>query len=190
MNRDKTWATLKSLQVFMPASPPTCEGYAFSADGSPTVPIAPPQAISRLPPPAPSTLPSALRLNPTQVPIAAPQTVVFDDLQASPGSPMAAPKEEWCYRDTSVKWNPAPAGVPRCSFESCFDLDRCRPPPGEGAASPLPIFIDTPVPTTPEMARWPACMRRTMGRALVGESRSACLVVRTLRRAHRPIACS
>ena len=33
-NRDGTWATLKSLQVFMPVAPPTCEGYAFEANGS------------------------------------------------------------------------------------------------------------------------------------------------------------
>lgn len=168
VNRDHSWATLKSLQVFMPVPPPTCEGYAFSADGSPTVPVAAPQAI------------------------------VFDDLPpASSHGGLALPNEAWCYRDTSVtpgyhlagsSWvpsasrpaSPGDAGVPPCSLESCFDLERCHPAPGESASSPLRLFIDTPVPPTPEMARWPRCMRQTMNSAMVGESRGACLVIPTV----------
>ena len=57
VNRDKTWATLKSLQVYMPVPPPICEGYAFHANGSS------PLAIS------------------------APPTLEFDDMPAAGGAP-------------------------------------------------------------------------------------------------------
>ena len=45
LNRDHTWATLKSLQVYMPAPPPVCDGYAFGANGSAPVPIEAPLAV-------------------------------------------------------------------------------------------------------------------------------------------------
>ena len=45
INRDRTWATLKSLQVFMPRPPPTCEGYVFEANGRAPVPIDAPLTV-------------------------------------------------------------------------------------------------------------------------------------------------
>ena len=45
VNRDKTWATLKSLQVYMPAPPPVCDGYAFDGNGSAPTAIAAPYAV-------------------------------------------------------------------------------------------------------------------------------------------------
>ena len=144
-NRDRSWATLKSLQVFIPTPPPVCEGYAFGANGS------------------------------QPIPIAAPRTVVFDDLPtASDG--LGIPNEDWCYRDTSVR-RPAAAA---CTFESCFDLGRCRPAASDPPSSPLRLYIDTPVPQTADMVRWPSCMRQTLQSAIVEQSDAACLVIPTV----------
>ena len=146
LNRDHTWATLKSLQVYMPAPPPVCDGYAFGANGS------------------------------APVPIEAPLAVEFDDL-----GPGGAPREEWCYRDTTVP-NPGlhvPAGR-GCRLETCFDLDRCRPRRGDGPQAPLRVFIDTPTPKTYDMRRWPECMRQTLRGGIVERPEDACLVVPTV----------
>ena len=45
VNKAGSWATLKSLQVFAPRPPPTCEGYAFGADGSTPSPITVPPGV-------------------------------------------------------------------------------------------------------------------------------------------------
>lgn len=39
VNRDKSWATLKSLQVYSPRPAPTCDGYVFSAKGGDPQPL-------------------------------------------------------------------------------------------------------------------------------------------------------
>ena len=165
VNRDRTWATLKSLQVYMPVPPPTCDGYAFHPNGS------------------------------TPTSIAAPRAVEFDDLASAGG----APREDWCFRDTSVQQQSASGGTVsdprngnarslphaysgnrRCTLETCFDLERCRPRKGDAPDAPLRLFIDTPTPKTYDMVRWPSCMRQCLREGIVESARDACLVVPTV----------
>ena len=151
----------------MPVPPPVCDGYAFEQNGS--APVA----------------------------IAAPLSVDFDDLISQGGrgglfgrrsvnANDAVPNEGWCYRDTSVAEPPRrPEAKPQapgkhCRLDTCFDLDRCRPRPGEGANAPLRLFIDTPTPKSYDMQRWPSCMRQTLRTSIVPDAKDACLVIPTV----------
>ena len=157
----------------MPVPPPVCDGYAFEQNGS--APVA----------------------------IAAPLSIEFDDLMRNGGgkagggvaslfgrrgksADYVVPNEAWCYRDTGVPEPPrqpepkASAPGKHCRLETCFDLDRCRPRPGEGANAPLRLFIDTPTPKSYDMRRWPSCMRQTLRTSIVPDAKDACLVVPTV----------
>lgn len=159
VNRERTIGTLKSLQVYMPVPPPVCDGYAFHENGS------------------------------APIPLAAPLEVAFDDLGSESSGEARGPREEWCYRDTDVPQPPlTPPRPPQlgggdpqnCRLDSCFDLERCRPRPGEPAAAPLRVFIDTPTPKTYDMRRLPSCLRQTWHRAIVERAEQACLVLPTV----------
>ena len=45
VNREGTVATLKSFQVYTPAPTPTCDGFVFSDNGGPPVPLATPRRV-------------------------------------------------------------------------------------------------------------------------------------------------
>lgn len=45
VNRDRTWGTLKSLQVYTPRPVPTCDGYVFDAAGGAPQPLAAPAEV-------------------------------------------------------------------------------------------------------------------------------------------------
>ena len=51
LSQDRTWATLKSYHVPMPATVASCDGFAFSLDGSPPVTIAAPEVHFDIPKP-------------------------------------------------------------------------------------------------------------------------------------------
>eukprot|EP00966_Prymnesium_polylepis_P063492 1472795-Prymnesium_polylepis.1 len=147
VNRDNTWATLKSLQVYMPRPVPQCDGYVFDeAGGDPQ-------------------------------PMVGPAVVEFE---------VAAPDEEWCYRDTSFSAagqaayrgdNPDRA----CTMRTCFDLKRCKlRAPSGNKSSPLGLFVGVETPKGEDMVRLPGCIRQTQRTAVVDTSDEACVVLPTV----------
>ena len=150
-NRDHTWATLKSLQVYMPRPPPVCDGYAFHANGS--APIA----------------------------IGAPLAIDFDDLAGEPfGAPNEAwCYRDTTVREPSPVPRTRQPGD-RCTLETCFDLARCRAATAAADAFGPSLYIDTPTPVSFDMRRWPSCMRQTLQGAIVPTAAQACLVVPTV----------
>ena len=158
INRGGTWATLKSLQVYMPRPPPVCDGYAFHPNGS------------------------------APLPILAPAAVQFE---------VSAPHEDWCFRDTGFDERAAAAyradkqhASRRCTFESCFDMSRCRAGTAAAAVapglppadldSPLSLFVGAATPRSYDMRRLPQCLRQSQQASLVDSADAACLVLPTV----------
>ena len=173
VNRDRTWATLKSLQVYTPTLPPACDGYAFHPNGS-----------------APTA-------------IGAPFAIEFDDLIIAGGKPneswcyrdtrvqprTAAGASSSSYggaKPLIVSARKLPgqtfpySGNQACTLETCFDLERCRPHHDDKPDAPLRLYIDTPAVRSYDMRRWPSCMRSCLREGIVEAQQLACLVIPTV----------